>query len=111
MLSSRSSSNRKPFSDLTNKLSATSLDDKNEREATKSKVTLIKSLISEGPKKKDHVDDVDEVEKVDTVETVEIQEVSASNVSVVEEEKHGGGTRGGGGGGKGGGEQRSGGRS
>ena len=57
MLSSRSSSNRKPLGDLTNQLSATSLDDRNHMESSSSKVSIIKAQISEeSEKKKDPVD-------------------------------------------------------
>ena len=74
MLTSRSSSNsnRKPLGDLTNKLSTTSLDD---RESTSSKVSVIKAQISEeSKKKKDPVD-------VMTVVAVKTPDVSARQVS------------------------------
>ena len=75
MLSSSSSSNRKPLSDLTNKLSATTLDAKKEREPTSSKVTSLKAKaqIYEDSDKKDKF----EVETKDE----KIPDVTASVVS------------------------------
>ena len=77
MLSSSSSSNRKPLSDLTNKLSATTLDAKKDREPTssKSKVTSLKAKaqIYEDSDKKDKF----EVETKDE----KIPDVTASVVS------------------------------
>ena len=75
MLSSSSSSNRKPLSDLTNKLSATTLDAKKDREPTSSKVTSLKAKaqIYEESEKKDKV-------KVETKDE-KIPDVTASVVS------------------------------
>ena len=75
MLSSSSSSNRKPLSDLTNKLSATTLDAKKDREPTSSKVTSLKAKaqIYEDSDKKDKF----EVETKDE----KIPDVTASVVS------------------------------
>ena len=78
MLSNRSSSSRKPLGDLTNKLSATCLDDR--ESTTSTKVSTSKTQISDvSEKKKDQVN----------VETVVVAEktpdVSASQEEVVEE--------------------------
>ena len=75
MLSSSSSSNRKPLSDLTNKLSATTLDARKDREPTSSEVTSLKAKaqIYEESEKKDKV-------KVETKDE-KIPDVTASVVS------------------------------
>ena len=88
MLSIRSSSNRKPLSDLTNKLSATSISSLDDRESTSSKVSVIKAQIPEDSIKK-NLDLVYEEYVTVPVEALKPPDVSVSQPNL-EVEKEGG---------------------